>query len=189
MDYCSDIRKCPLLYTDIYWTVQGRNGSLWWLRGKESTCKCRRPEFNPWVGKTPWRRAWQPTPVFLPGESHEQRSEWVAVHGVAGSDTTEATKQQQQGRNTLPGIYCFSFCFVLFCLTSWHVASLVAPMVKNLPAMQETQVWSLGQEDPLEEGMATHSQYSCLENPMDRGACHGTWDLSSPTRDRTHAPL
>ena len=29
---------------------------------------------NPWVGKTPWRRAWQPTPIFLPGESHRQRS-------------------------------------------------------------------------------------------------------------------
>ena len=38
-------------------------------------------------------------------------------------------------------------------------------MLKNLPAMQETQVQSPGQEDPLEEGMA-----SCLENPMDRGA-------------------
>ena len=36
-------------------------------------------------------------------------------------------------------------------------ASLVAQMVKNLPEMQETQVWSLGQEDPLEKGMATHS--------------------------------
>ena len=36
-------------------------------------------------------------------------------------------------------------------------ASLVAQMVKNLPAMQETQVWSLGQEDPLKKGMATHS--------------------------------
>ena len=30
--------------------------------------------FDPWVGKIPWRRAWQPTPVFLPGESHGQRS-------------------------------------------------------------------------------------------------------------------
>ena len=36
--------------------------------------------------------------------------------------------------------------------------------------MQETLVGSLGQEDPLEEGMATLLQYSCLENPMDRGA-------------------
>jgi len=30
--------------------------------------------FDPWVGKVPWRRAWQPTPVFLPGDSHGQRS-------------------------------------------------------------------------------------------------------------------
>ena len=36
-------------------------------------------------------------------------------------------------------------------------ASLVAQMVKDLPAMQKTQVWILGQEDPLEKGMATHS--------------------------------
>ena len=40
-------------------------------------------------------------------------------------------------------------------MTSW--ASLVTQMVKNLPAMQETQVRSLGQEDPLEKEMATHS--------------------------------
>ena len=33
-----------------------------------------RERFNPWVGKIPWRRAWQPTPIFLPGESHGQRS-------------------------------------------------------------------------------------------------------------------
>ena len=38
--------------------------------GKEPTCQCRghkRPGFDPWVGKIPWKRAWQPTPVFLPG--------------------------------------------------------------------------------------------------------------------------
>ena len=34
----------------------------------------KRPSFNPWVGKIPWRKAWQPTPIFLPGESHGQRS-------------------------------------------------------------------------------------------------------------------
>ena len=45
--------------------------------GKETTCQCKRYKkrrFDPWVGKLPWRRAWQRTPVFLPGESHEQRS-------------------------------------------------------------------------------------------------------------------
>ena len=44
--------------------------------GKEPACQCRRLKrqwFNPWVGKIPWRRAWQPTPVFLPRESHGQR--------------------------------------------------------------------------------------------------------------------
>ena len=43
-------------------------------------------------------------------------------------------------------------------------ASLVTQIIKNTPVMQETQVQSLGQEDPLEKGMTTHSQYSCLEN-------------------------
>ena len=45
--------------------------------GKESTCQCRRCKrhgFHPWIRKIPWRRVWQPTPIFLPGESHEQRS-------------------------------------------------------------------------------------------------------------------
>ena len=47
------------------------------VSGKEPTCQCRRckrDEFNPWVRKIPSRRAWQPTPVFLPEESHGQRS-------------------------------------------------------------------------------------------------------------------
>ena len=47
-------------------------------------------------------------------------------------------------------------------------------MVQNLPEMQETQVQSLGQEDPLEKGMATHSHTLGLENSMDRGAWWAT---------------
>ena len=45
--------------------------------GKEPAHQCRRhkrPGFYPWVGKIPWRRAWEPSPVFLSGESHGQRS-------------------------------------------------------------------------------------------------------------------
>ena len=41
--------------------------------GKESTCQCRRCRFDPWVGRIPWRREWEPPPVFLPGKSHGQR--------------------------------------------------------------------------------------------------------------------
>ena len=52
--------------------------------------------------------------------------------------------------------------------------SLVVQMVKNVPAKQETQVQSLGGEDPLEKEMAAHSSNSCLENSMDRGAWWAT---------------
>ena len=66
--------------------------SMSWLSGKESACqyrRCRRLGFDPWVGKIPWRREWLPTPVFLPRESHGQRSLVATVHGVAKLDMTE----------------------------------------------------------------------------------------------------
>ena len=51
-------------------------GFLCVASGKKSTCQCRsrRSGFDPWVEKIPWRRVWQPTPVFLPGKFHGQRS-------------------------------------------------------------------------------------------------------------------
>ena len=50
--------------------------SLSGLEGKEPACNAggARPGFDPWVRKVPWRREWQPTPVFLPGEPHGHRS-------------------------------------------------------------------------------------------------------------------
>ena len=45
----------------------------------------KRCGFDPWVSKIPWRRKWQPTPVFLPGESHGQRTLAATVHRVAQS--------------------------------------------------------------------------------------------------------
>ena len=48
-----------------------------WSSGEESTCQCKRHRkcrFDPWIGKIPWSRKWQPTPVFLPGTSHGQKS-------------------------------------------------------------------------------------------------------------------
>ena len=49
-------------------------------------------DFDPWMGKNPWRRAWQPTPIFLSGESHGQRSlVGYSPRGRTESDTTEAT--------------------------------------------------------------------------------------------------
>ena len=101
--------------------------------------------FDPWVGKIPWKRERLPTLVFWPGEFHGLYSLW----GHKELDTT--------GRLSLS-------------LSHKVWASLVAQLVKNPPAMQETQVQSLGWEDPLEKGMVNPLKYSCLENPMDRGA-------------------
>ena len=66
--------------------------------GKESACSvgdAGRRGFNYWVGKIPWRRAWLPTPVFLPGESHEQRS----LVGYSPWGHKESNKIEQQNGN------------------------------------------------------------------------------------------
>ena len=69
---------------------------LWLLRCREPACQCprhKRCRFNPWIGKIPWRRAWQPTPVFLPGKSHGQRIlAGYSPQGHNESDTTEETQ-------------------------------------------------------------------------------------------------
>ena len=70
---------------------------------------------------------------------------------------------------------CVCVCFI------W--ASLVAQKVKNPPAMGETWVQSLGQEDPLEEGMATHFSILVWRIPMDRGAWWAT--VHSVTKSQT----
>ena len=80
----------PFLWLVMFWPHNLGSGLPGWFSGKESTCKYRRHRFNPWIGKTPWRRKWQPTPVFLPWELHEQRS--LAGYGPWGHkelDTTE----------------------------------------------------------------------------------------------------
>ena len=58
--------------------------------GKETACQRRRYKrlrLDPWVRKIPWRRAWQRTPLFLPGEYHRQRACRATVHRVAKSQT------------------------------------------------------------------------------------------------------
>ena len=62
-----------------------------WHSAKESACqsrRCKRCGFNPWIGKIPWSRKWQPTPVFLPGENSMDRGTWwVTIHEVPKSQT------------------------------------------------------------------------------------------------------
>ena len=67
-------------------TATGSLGLPRWLRGKESACQRRRLRFHPWLGKIPWRRKRQPTPVFSPGEPHGRRSQ-AGPMGVGKSQT------------------------------------------------------------------------------------------------------
>ena len=64
--------------------------------------QCRRPGFDPWVEKIPWRREWQPTPLFLPGESHGQKSlAGYSSRGHKKQDTTERlTKKRESERKS-----------------------------------------------------------------------------------------
>ena len=85
---------------------------------KNLTCHCRRHRFLPWFGKIPWRRAWQPTPEFLPGESHGQRSlvgcspqgrrvrhEWSNLTHTHES-ITERKSQQEHGASNGKVTFC-----------------------------------------------------------------------------------
>ena len=62
--YAAASHEPSVLYMAVY-----RYGLPWWLRWQFG-----KPGCDPWVGKIPWRKAWQPTAVFFPGESHAQRS-------------------------------------------------------------------------------------------------------------------
>ena len=79
-----------------------------WLSGKESACQSRRWGFNPWVRKILWKRNWQPTPVFLPGKCHGQRS--LAGYGPWGLKRVGhdfATKQQNALKLLLWNTYLY----------------------------------------------------------------------------------
>ena len=122
-----------------------------WLSSKDSACQgriCRRHGFDPWVGKIPWRRKWQPTPVFLPGESHRRKSlvgysPWVAKSWTRLSDFTS-----------------------------------LSPIQRGFPGDSEGKEFTcnagdwgsiLGLGRSPGEGHDNPFQYSCLENPMGRG--------------------
>ena len=145
---------------------QSHNASLVAQMVKTSV-QCRRPGFNPWVGKIPWRRKWQPTPVLLPGKFHGLRNPW----GRKESDTTEAT---QHTHRQFVYIYTHINAAMSICPTF-----LVAQTVKRLPTMQETRVQSLGGEDLLEKEMATHSSTLAWKIPWTEEPisllCYSPW--------------
>ena len=68
---------------------------LWCLHGKEFFCHCRGLGFHPWVRKMPWRRKWQPTPVFLPGNPMDRGVGGLQSMGSQRVGHDIVTKEQQ----------------------------------------------------------------------------------------------
>ena len=89
----------PATHTRLGWAFRGCSESYRGFpggaNGKEPAYQCRKLKrywFDPCAGKIPWRKVWQPAPLFLPGESHGQRSlEGYSPQGRRESDTTEVT--------------------------------------------------------------------------------------------------
>ena len=122
----SNVPKSSSWFGAIFWSF-----SLpWWLRQQRTCLSMLEAQVQSLSQEDPWRRELQPTPVFLHGKSHGQRS--LAGYSPWDHKEFDVTEQQR---------------------------------VKNLPAMQETQVQSLGQEDHLEKGMAPHSCILVWEIP------------------------
>ena len=96
--------KCVINFLELSWGWSGRNpcgrhdlgrfpsgrGLPRWLSSKGSACQCRIHGFDPWVRKIPWRRKWQPSPIFLPGKSYGQRN----LVGFKKLDVIWCLKQQ-----------------------------------------------------------------------------------------------
>ena len=108
----------------------------------EPTCTKRR--FNPWVKKIPWRRRWQPTPVFLPGKSHGQRS--LVSFSPQGRKELHTAERLTMCACTDPTFFLqFSILFVLWNKTSVSVNSslLTGEMILMLlrPFYPDLDAW------------------------------------------------
>ena len=158
--------------------------------------QCGRLRFEPWVGQIPWRRKWQPTPVFLPGKSRGQRS--LAGYSPLGCKELDVTHQLNNDRNPcllIRHLWCtrdHMQCFV--CTASFNPHNLgisekaMAPhsstLAWKIPWMEEPgRLQSMGSLrvghdwatllslSCIGEGNGNPLQCSCLENPRDRGVC------------------
>ena len=131
---------------------------------EESACHCRRHQFIVCViGKIPWRRKWQLTPLFLPGESHGLRR-LVGYHpcGSKESHTTDQLSIQvgsllyfQQYLFSLVLLPTYIFFFFFFC-PHCEAYGILVPQPEIEPAPPAVEVWSLNHCTSREVPLRTH---------------------------------
>ena len=105
--------------------------------GKEPTCQCRKHRrcgFTPWVRKIPWRRKWQPTPVFLPGKSHGWGSLRLQYMGSQRIGHDWVTEQQQSGKSEWSHSVSWNVHSSIFWKSIWKINNTCSLNIwKNLP--------------------------------------------------------
>ena len=147
----------------------------WW----RICLRCTRPGFSPWVGKIPWRRKWPPTPAFLPGEPHGQRS--LAGYGRWGRKEQDATDcawaQQTVGANGPPDTMtgtctsCHPAPFSSACRV-WHSLLCFLPLVSLIVLLLSRSVvsdsaapWTVARQAALSMGFSKQKYWSGLPCP------------------------
>ena len=145
----------------------------------------RRPRFYSWVRKIPWRKAWQPSPVFLPGESHGQRNQaGYSPWGHRVEHNNDHAQHIYQSNHYNPSAF-LPTSRTWFIIMDWP--SLIALVAKNLHASAgDVRRMDLipGSGRSPGGGNGNPLQSSCLENPMDRGAWWAT--VCGMAKSQTH---
>ena len=115
----------------------------WWVKWWRMHLQCGRPGFNLWVGKIPWRRAWKPTPLFLPGESP-----WTEEHGglqsmelpTVGHDwATKPSTAQDQSLGQEDSLE--KEMVIHSSVLAWEISRTEEPGGLQFTGLQKSQTW------------------------------------------------
>ena len=111
------------------------------MKNQLSMQGCRSHGFEPWVRKIPWRRKWQPTPVFLLGESHGQRSLVGTVHGVTICTCRRVCMNPSMvlGKTWRGGVYMTFSLHDMTLLPSWRRGGVRTHLTVDKPI--QTGLW------------------------------------------------
>ena len=107
-------------------------------RGKEPAFqwrRCRRPRFDPWIGKILWRREWQPTPIFLPGKSHGQRS-------LAGYSPWGCKESDTIGQLTHTHTHLVNNCLLIDMTRFWSPSRVQMHINVQMHSHGAPEVWT-----------------------------------------------
>ena len=194
---------CSLSLQVLYFVLGHSLAKFWGFpggsSGKESTCQCRRHKrhrFSPWVGKSPWRSAWQSTSVSLLGESHGQRSLMgYCTKGCKESDMTEVTQ------HACTSIYILGLDFQVLTLL---YSSIVNSFTLDLVKIKEQRLfyasvlflllflWCKGDRKQEKENITSQPRLSCIseEFSLKTGPNYlwMCWQISNKVDSRNQIP-